>query len=373
MSNKPEPSQRIAFVWENFGPMHADRVDAVARAFPDHAVHGVQFYEKSETYSWEGEGRESFQTHTLFQAEERRSAFRRLRGLMRARARIGRATWFLCHYELPEVLLFAFWLRLTGARVYTMGCSKFDDVPRRAFREALKTLFYLPYHGAIGSQTRSIDYYRFLGFREARLAAPYNTLSVERMRAQAGVTSVHEADIPYDDRRWIVVARLVEKKNLPMVLDAYAAYRTAGGRRGLDILGDGPLEAELKQQADALGLSDLEFLGFRQTAEISRRLSRAQALILPSTEEQFGNVVIEAQALGLPVLVSDACGARESLVRNWQNGFVFEPDNPRGLARFMALLDTDEPLWRELADGASKMAPAGDVSAFAAAVAALMK
>src|SRR5690606_6604814 len=92
------------------------------------------------------------------------------------------------------------------------------------------------------------------------------------------------------------------------------------------------------------------------------------ALILPSTEEQFGNVVIEAQALGLPVLLSIVCGARDNLVRSGINGFIFEPDNPNGLALFMSLINDDKEFWSNMCNAAQTNALKGDVIQFSKAV-----
>jgi hypothetical protein len=66
------------------------------------------------------------------------------------------STYFLCHYQDPAIFLLAISLRLLGRRVYTMGCSKFDDYTRKLSRELIKSLMYLPYNGAIASGIRSV-------------------------------------------------------------------------------------------------------------------------------------------------------------------------------------------------------------------------
>lgn len=366
--------QRIVFFWNNFGPMHADRVDAVAKAMGDGIdCIGLEFRRTDETYDWLSESRESFRKETLF-AERIPGFFGRLRALIGAARRLQADSWFLCHYERPEVLCLALYLRLSGRRVFTMGCSKFDDYPRNVFREWLKSVFMRPYHGAISSERRSAEYIRFLGLRKRPVVAQYNTLSVSRIRAAAAAPPAPDGTA-FGARDFIIVARFVPKKNLPMALDAFARYvalRPASARK-LHLCGSGAGEAELRSRVAALGLTDrVVFHGFLQSEGVARVLAQGLALILPSIEEQFGNVVIEAQAMGLPVLISDVAGARDALVRNWQNGFVFEPDNPEALARFMALLDEDETLWRRLCAGASASAPLGDVAAFASAVQQLL-
>jgi len=93
---------------------------------------------------------------------------------------------------------------------------------------------------------------------------------------------------------------------------------------------------------------------------------------LPSIEEQFGNVIPEAQAMGLPVILSDNCGGRDLLVRSGVNGFVIEPDNARGMAFFMGLLSEDEGLWRKMCLESQLFAERADSARFAEAVEALI-
>ncbi len=72
--------------------------------------------------------------------------------------------------------------------------------------------------------------------------------------------------------------------------------------------------------------------------------------------------------MGLPVILSENCGARDQLIRSGVNGFVVEPDNPAGLAYFMSLLDQDESLWRRMSLATEPFAMLGDASLFAQAV-----
>ena len=159
-----------------------------------------------------------------------------------------------------------------------------------------------------------------------------------------------------------------------MALKASALYmHQVSNPRPLHIFGTGPLESELREQARADGIAEIvHFRGFQQTAEISHAYGQSLALLLPSIEEQFGNVVPEAMGMGLPVIVSDNCGARDLLVRSGVNGFVIEPDNPDGMAFFMRLLSEDETLWRAMSIAAHQFARKADVERFAEAVEALV-
>lgn len=363
--------KNILFLWDNFGPMHADRVDAVAKHLKGRAnCIGIEEREISQGYDWVSETRESFKKVTLH-GSSNAGYFRKFLALLKLSYRYRKSVWFLCNYERPHVAVFAIWLALTGNRPYIMGCAKFDDFPRHPAREYLKKLALLPYKAAIGSGIRTKKYFRFLGV--SQIVGEYNTLSVQRIRDLAGAPPAPEGK-PFAERHYTIVARFIPKKNLLLALEAYALYsaRTEAPRK-LHLCGSGPLEKDIKAKVKELGLMDhVVFRGFVQTDEIARTLGDTLALILPSIEEQFGNVVIEAQAMGVPVIVSEVCGARDLLVRNWQNGFVFEPDNAVGLSRYMSLMSEDEALWRELSVGAGQTAEIGDVASFARAVEALV-
>lgn len=363
----------LVFLWENLGPTHVDRLQAVAaQAGPGRPVVAIQYAARSHTYGWAGADPSGFALHTLFPASPRKG-WRLAVRLARACLRQGRADFFLCHYEEWPVWLTAILLRLAGRRVFAMMESKFDDYPRRLWREVLKALFLRPYQGALTASERSRDYLRFLGLPAARLALGYSSLSVNRIERLAEALPAPEG-VPFADRDFVVVARLVPKKNIALAIEAFAQWRgETGGRRLLHLCGSGPLEPALREQARVLGVADaVRFHGFVQSDAVSRRLAGALCLILPSTEEQFGLVVIEALALGVPVLVTPRAGAADRLVIPGVNGFLLDAARPESGAALMTLLSENEALWRRLATAARNSREGGDCHHFAAAVETLV-
>lgn len=363
---------RIVFFWNQFAPYHIDRVAAAAEALgADVRVAAIEVARASARYPWTpSRGGERFE-HLVLAPDRPREAVgpaRRLMALLRALGRLRPTHAFLCHYNQPEVLIAAWLLRLTGARVHVMADSKFDDKPRHLWRELAKRLWMGPYHGALVAGGRSRDYVRLLGIREDRIAEGYDTLSVARVRAQAGAAPAPEG-CPHADRHFAVVARFVEKKNLPTAIAAYARYRElvegdGGTPRTLVLCGDGPQRDGLAESVARRGLAGVRFAGFVQAPEIAATLARSLALLLPSTEEQWGLVVNEAFALGVPVLASARVGAADGLLRAGVNGFLFDPFEVEGMARVMRDLDGDREGWRRLAAGARDSAAAGDVARF---------
>lgn len=254
-----------------------------------------------------------------------------------------------------------------------MQNSKFDDCPRMLPRECLKLILYYPYNGVLVGSFRSKDYLSFLGFRKRPKVLGYNTLSLNRIRALSKAKPA-PAGTAFEDRHFTIIARLVPKKNLLMALEAYAIYREKIVEpRLLHIYGNGPLGNEIQEKIKEKKLEKHIFLhGFVQTEGIAEALGKTLVLILPSIEEQFGNVVIEAQAMGLPVIASESCGACDELVRSGINGFTIKPDAPKSLACFMQKLCEDKVLWTNMCEKAHKFAPLGDVKRFVKGVETLI-
>ena len=363
---RPISLRPVVFAWENLGPSHADRLSAVAAS--GRRTVALQFSSRSKTYAWEGTATDGFEQITVGDAM-RPGAMALAAGLVRQALRIPRADVFLCHYELPSVLLAALALRLCGRRVFTMMDSKFDDRPRTLGWELIKALFLRPYCGALTASVRSRDYLRFLGVPGARIELGYDTLSVDRIAALAGAPPA-PAGRSFAERGFVIVARHVEKKNIAMALHAFADWRARAIRpRDLHLCGTGPLEPALRSLAATLGIADaVRFHGFVQTDAVARILAESLCLLLPSVEEQYGLVVIEAQALGVPVLVSRNAGACDTLLVDGINGFVVDPAVQAPLAAQMLLLSEDESRWRRMASAAHAGRYRGDVRHFVAAV-----
>ncbi len=363
---------RILFFWEKFAPYHMDRCEACAIHFRDrYEVRGIEIASHSDFYQWDPTGPgENFIKSTLFPgaSNSQLSQCRYFISLLRACVSSRAEYIFLCGFQFPPIFLVALCLRSLGRRIIIMQDSKFDDKPRRLVKECLKALLYMPYHAALVGSPRSAQYLEFLGFLSSRIFLGYDVASMDRVVRLAACEPA-PGGATHAQRHITIIARFVPEKNLSVALAAYAVYRRQHrGTRDLHLCGSGPLEDALKDQVARLGIEGVQFRGYLQEEGIAKTLALSLALILPSVEEPFGLVVNEALALGVPVIVSENCGARDLLVRSGVNGYVFEPDNVQGLARLMLLLDRDAKLWARLASNSRAFRGVADTEFFAASV-----
>lgn len=157
-------------------------------------------------------------------------------------------------------------------------------------------------------------------FRE--LADPFaGAEGRERARASFGID---------EDARTLVFAGKLEQRKQPAAL-LRAAARLGDGTHVL-FAGDGPERAALQLEAARLGVPTT-FAGFLTQRELPRAYRAGECLVLPSTTETWGLVVNEALAAGTPVVVSEACGCADDLVRQPAGGGVrFQAGDIDGLA-----------------------------------------
>jgi glycosyltransferase involved in cell wall biosynthesis len=118
----------------------------------------------------------------------------------------------------------------------------------------------------------------------------------------------------------LAVGRFVPKKGFAVLIDACSRLAAAGRALRLELAGDGPQRAELERLAQTRGGGRLvSFLGWQSTPALQAAYHRAAVLAVPSVvaddldRDNLPNVIIEALALGLPVLAADLPAMREVL------------------------------------------------------------
>lgn len=372
MKRDNQPS--IGILFAQFSAYHVDRCEAAAaRLAGRYRVLAVEVATRSLVYAWDPSGAVAgAEKVTLFPGEGYEDV-----GLLRsARACFGAlrrcSVVFLgLPYSFGDALVLSWLLRLAGVRVVVLTESKFDDLPRSLLREWGKSLLLRAYRSAMVGGRRQAEYMRWLGFRARPVVLGYDTVSVERVRAEAAGA----ARLPWEERPFVFVGRFVEKKNLPRLLRAFAHYRRLEPRhpRRLKLVGDGELRGELEALAAELGVADaIEWTGFLSSAGVSRHLAEGVGLCLVSTEEQWGLVVNEALALGLPAIVSSRVGACDALVRSGLNGWVVEPGDEEQIGQAMWLLGEDREAWEQMSAHSTQRAWLGDSTRFADAVESLL-
>ena len=151
-----------------------------------------------------------------------------------------------------------------------------------------------------------------------------------------------------DQKLVLLVGRLVYEKGFQLALEAMPrVIERVGGTRFL-VAGSGTHEAQLRDQADALGLMEQgTFLGWIGDDVLHSLYPIADICVVPSIYEPFGLVALEAMASGCPCIVADTGGLRE-VVPHEEAGLRFRARDPEALAEMAVRVLGDERLGRRL-------------------------
>jgi glycosyltransferase involved in cell wall biosynthesis len=144
----------------------------------------------------------------------------------------------------------------------------------------------------------------------------------------------------------LCVSRFAPEKNFPLVFDAYRAMRAVRPDTRLVLVGDGPMEQELKREGMAVVIA-----GRVEDGELSAHYASADIFLFPSTSETFGNVTMEAMASGLAVVAYDYAAARQHIVHG-RSGSLAPVNDRNAFIDQAAALACDLPRVRALGRGA---------------------
>jgi glycosyltransferase involved in cell wall biosynthesis len=152
------------------------------------------------------------------------------------------------------------------------------------------------------------------------------------------------------------VCALRPEKRLDVLFRAFARARTAGLNARLVIVGSGPIAESLEALRRELGIEDSSEL-HATTSDVARWMRQIDIFVLSSDTESFPNALLEAMACGCCVVASSVGGVPE-LVRNGENGLLFEPGSTDQLTHILTALAADVDRRRALGTAAARTARA---------------
>lgn len=146
---------------------------------------------------------------------------------------------------------------------------------------------------------------------------------------------VKRSDTP---RNIVTVGRLYPQKNHKLLIDAFAKIADDFPEENLIIYGEGPLRSSMQEQIHSLGLGGRVFLPGSVT-DVPQKLSEAKIFVLSSDFEGMPNALMEAMAVGVPVISTDCpCGGPRSLIEKDNQGILVPVNDVNELAKALLIL-----------------------------------
>ncbi|WP_111411720.1 glycosyltransferase [Billgrantia lactosivorans] len=185
------------------------------------------------------------------------------------------------------------------------------------------------------------NFLKFGCFSRQKTLVMHNSIDVERFAFSPSEREKLRRfyNIDNDTVLFLAVGRLHTQKDYPSLLQAFNKVLKANKSSVLFIVGDGPLEKEIKSLADNFNLSQkVCFLGLR--ADIPSLMSACDVFVLSSAWEGFGLVVAEAMACERLVVATNSGGVKEVL---GDSGYLVPPRQPSALSEAMLKASTLNP------------------------------
>ena len=357
---------KIVVFFDRFGPYHVARLNA---ANSENHICGVELTAVDHVYKWERVGDDSISFDRINIGANAFAVSTASRGRVReVLASIGPDAVAIPGWSEQSSLYALLWCLDNGVPAVLMSESTEHDEPRKWWKEFIKKRIISCCSAALVGGKPHVAYMKRLGMSQDRIFTGYDVVDNDYFAKGAAKAraSRYELRKKFDlpEQYFLSSNRFIAKKNLSRLINAYSLYRQRMGADAwnLVILGDGELRLELEELISELGLHDDVLLpGFKQYPDLPVYYGLASAYVHASTTEQWGLVVNEAMAAGLPVIVSERCGCAPDLVADGENGFVFDPYDVDLLSNLMLKISAKqaglENMGKKSSEMISKLSP----------------
>lgn len=217
--------------------------------------------------------------------------------------------------------------RLSGDRWLVAATTLY----MRWFYRAMTTVF-----------SRSREYRQSLtrlGVDERRLTTTLPCINTEKFNVRHRDLSVFDRLGVREPRRLLYCGRMSREKNLALLVEAVKLLFAARSDTALILAGDGPY---MKEMRAALAGLPVYFLGYQNDQQLGPLYAGCDLFVFPSRTDTLGQVVMEAQSSGLPVIVSDEGGPKE-ICEDGVSGTVVRGEDPQRWCQAINELLDDEP------------------------------
>lgn len=351
---------RVAGILITLVPYHHPRWEAFTR-ISGAECHLIELTNRDAFQVLEFSASSSYHRHTLFpnQPTEKITAAALRRRMTAKLEALQPDAVCVSGWAFPASLAALVWAVNHKRPVIMLSESNEFDEPRSALKEFIKEKVVALTSSGLAGGTPQRAYLRKLGLPPDRIFLGYDVVNndyfsqkaseIRRLRNGTapdggngqGAETVNSGDpcIPASPF-FLASARFGGKKNLVRLVEAYASYRRHARKHApvweLVIAGDGEQRPQIEAAISRCGVAKFVHLaGARSYSDVPLFYALASVFIHASTTEQWGLVVNEAMASGLPVLVSRRCGCAADLVKESRNGFTFDPYATADLTRLM--------------------------------------
>jgi glycosyltransferase involved in cell wall biosynthesis len=337
---------RVGIIFINIGPYHLERARATAQSLraKGYQLILIELTANTLNHPWQIQRKEDeFQWITLLESSTnyQKSKHSLILKMHECLKKLQIDILAIAGYSDLIMLSALLWCTWHRKPAILLSESQENDAPRSWWQETIKSWILKGCKAALVGGKPHKRYLIKLGMIPDSIFLGYDVVG----NAALHPIQIRHLPKPLERPYFLAISRFIPKKNLLMLLSSYTTYRQIGGDNTWDLVlcGEGSLRPQIEQYIAEHGLKNCVHLpGFLTQDELLSYFTHASCFIHASIQEQWGLVVNEAMAAGLPVLVSNRCGCFEDLVIEGVNGFGFDPENSQQLTDFMLKVSSGE-------------------------------
>lgn len=261
-------------------------------------------------------------------------------------------------YHHPTIWLALGYCRARGRPILAWSESTARETRGSgAMADRFKRALIQRFDGFIAAGTRQAAYLKMLGASSDRIWIAPDAVDIgffERASTlRAAGVEAEKRTLNLSSPVLLYVGRLLDAKGLPELLDVFDSIRQRFGA-SLLLVGEGPDRARYEELCRTRGLVGVSFAGFVQPGDLPKYYAVADVFVFPTHSDPWGLAINEAMAAGLPVVVSDAAGAVDELVRHGDSGLVYRAGDREALRSSICRLLEDQALRQQMIAGAAR-------------------
>lgn len=250
---------------------------------------------------------------------------------------------------IPETDILVYICKLLGLRFHHISSERGDPFRKSLLRRWLLGFIYKRTSLFVCQSKKVFDYYSYIK-PEAKCVIP-NPIDLANLPAPINKPSL----------RIVSVGRLCPQKNFALLIDSFAQIAAQFPDYRLDIYGEGPLRPALQTQIDKLGLQNKIMLK-GSSPQVLKEIADAALFVFPSNYEGFPNALLEALALGLPLISTDfATGTARELIGP-ENGIIVPLGDKFAMAQAITTILSDPAKQKAMRNANIKKAKKYDLS-----------
>ena len=286
----------------------------------------IQFSSIDHTNLWQGSSEENKLIITLFNDKPitEVSKAKIKDRLFKVLDEVDPEVVILSGWDAIPSLIALLWAMENNKPTVIISESQEHDFPRYRIKEYFKNFLLDLIDTAFVGGINQRHYLIKLGFENEMIFEGCDIVDNKFFMQPSRKEDIENLMLP--EKYFLTSCRFIEKKNLKILIEAFSSLESVHAEWSLVLAGDGPLRKELESLVLEYNLSDkVYFLGYLDYLAMKNVYAGASCFVLPSTTEQWGLVINEALASGIPVICSENVGSAPNLLSGQHVGYVFDP------------------------------------------------